>query len=144
GALALDYTTLAEDLASDGYVVAASDSPYSTVVVVYDDGRVAERRRAGNAGESAPLVEQARVANNILGTWVGDDRFVLDRLAQLNASGPFRGRLDLRAVGAIGHSFGGATAAEFCHEDARCRAAIDVDGIPFGPVVRERVDRPLM
>lgn len=144
GALALDYTTLAEDLASDGYVVVASDSPYSTFVVVFQDGRVAERRRAGNAGESAPVAEQTKVANSILGTWVGDDRFVLDRLAQLNASGTFRERLDLREVGAIGHSFGGATAAEFCREDSRCKAGIDIDGIPFGAVVHERLERPFM
>jgi len=144
GAMALDYTTLAEDLASSGYVVVASDSPYSTVVVVYADGRLAVRRRAANAGESAPIAEQARVARTILPTWVGDDRFVLDRLAALDASGPFRGRLALDQVGAMGHSFGGATSAEFCRVDARCKAAIDIDGIPFGGVVREPVRRPLM
>jgi predicted dienelactone hydrolase len=73
--------------------------------------------------------------------------FALDRLAALNASDPtgrFTGRLDMTRVGAFGHSFGGAQAAQFCHDDARCVAAIDVDGIPFGSVVQEGMPKPFM
>src|SRR5437016_5217309 len=36
----LNYTTLAEDLASHGYVVVGFDAPYRTSVVVFPDGRV--------------------------------------------------------------------------------------------------------
>lgn len=147
GALALDYTTLAEDLASNGYIVVSSDSPYSTLFVVFHDGRIAERRRVGNAGEDAPISEQNQVANRVIRTWVADDRFLLNRLIQLNSSasfGRFRGRLNLHAVGVMGHSFGGATAAEFCGQDSRCTAAVDIDGIPFGEVVHKKLDRPLM
>src|SRR5207253_2759963 len=55
GALALDYTSLAEDLASHGFVVVASDSPYSTAVVVYQDGRIARRTPVGHpADEGMP------------------------------------------------------------------------------------------
>jgi len=147
GALALYYTTLAEDLASDGYIVVASDSTYSTFLVAFHDGRVAYRRRAGNAGEAAPISEQNRAANRVISAWVADDRFVLDRLVQLNRSdsfGKFRGRLNLHAIGVMGHSFGGATAAEFCRQDSRCTAGIDIDGIPFGEVVQKGMHRPFM
>lgn len=146
GALALDYTTIAEDLASHGYVVVSSDSPYSTFLVVFQDGRVALRRRAANAGEGAPVDEQSQVGKRIINTWVGDDQFLLDHLTELNAAsvGKFRGRLNLRSVGVIGHSFGGATAAEFCFRDARCKAGIDIDGIPFGKVVHQKLNRPFM
>ena len=44
----------------------------------------------------------------------------------------------------FGHSFGGATAAQFCHDDSRCKAAIDVDGQPFGSVVQSGLNRPFM
>jgi predicted dienelactone hydrolase len=43
-----------------------------------------------------------------------------------------------------GHSFGGATALEFCHEDARCKAAVDLDGIPFGGVVADGLSTPTL
>ncbi len=147
GALALDYTTLAEDIASHGYIVVASDSPYSTFLVVFHNGRVAERRRAANAGENAPITEQNRVGNRIINTWVGDERFLLDHLTRLNTSrafGRFRGRLNLHAVGVIGHSFGGATAAEFCFHDPRCKAGVDMDGIPFGQIVHKKLNHPFM
>jgi len=36
----LAYSTLAEDLASHGYVVVGFDAPYRTGVVVFPDGRV--------------------------------------------------------------------------------------------------------
>jgi pimeloyl-ACP methyl ester carboxylesterase len=73
--------------------------------------------------------------------------FQLDRLAELDREDPegrFTGRLDLDRVGAFGHSFGGATAAEFCRRDARCRAGVDVDGRPFGQVVHTGLDRPFL
>jgi hypothetical protein len=47
-------------------------------------------------------------------------------------------------VGVFGHSFGGATAAQFCHDDSRCKAGIDVDGQPFGSVVHEGLHQPFM
>jgi predicted dienelactone hydrolase len=72
---------------------------------------------------------------------------VLDRLQQWNASDPsgkFQGRLDMTRVGVFGHSFGGATAAQFCHEDYRCKAGIDVDGQPFGSVIQAGLHQPFM
>lgn len=74
-------------------------------------------------------------------------RFALDRVAQLNTldpKGQFTGRLDMQAVGAFGHSLGGAEALQFCHDDPRCKAAIDVDGAPFGSVIREGISQPFL
>ena len=39
----LNYSTLAEDLASHGYVVVGFDAPYRTFVVAFSDGRVIQR-----------------------------------------------------------------------------------------------------
>jgi pimeloyl-ACP methyl ester carboxylesterase len=47
-------------------------------------------------------------------------------------------------VGVFGHSLGGATAAQFCHEDARCKAGIDIDGAPHGSVVQAGIHQPFM
>ena len=73
--------------------------------------------------------------------------FALDQLDRLNVadpSGRFVGRLDMQRVGAFGHSIGGAQALQFCHDDSRCRACIDVDGIPFGAASTEGVAQPVM
>ena len=52
--------------------------------------------------------------------------------------------MDLQRLGIFGHSFGGATALEFCHKDSRCKAVLDMDGIPFGSVVPEGLSKPGM
>lgn len=88
GALTTSYTTLAEDIASHGYVVVGFDAPYRTSIVVFADG------------------------------------------------------LDLQKIGVVGHSLGGATAAQFCHEDARCGAGIDMDGALHGSVIEEDSSGP--
>ncbi len=140
------YTTLAEDLASHGYVVAGIDAPYRSGIVVFPDGRVI-RRTDENELDAYDGEDFRRVAGRLLTAWTSDMAFALDRLAQLNASDPsgkFTGRLDLTRVGAFGHSFGGAPAAQFCHDDARCKAAIDIDGGPFGSVVQEGMQKPFM
>ena len=62
----------------------------------------------------------------------------------MDPSGKFTGRLDLTRVGVFGHSFGGAQAAQFCSQDSRCKAGIDVDGRPLGSVVQEGLHQPFM
>jgi dienelactone hydrolase len=140
-----NYSILAEDLASHGYVVVGFDAPYRTTVVAFPDGRVMRRlpqndpelchERAGR--------EQEGCGGTVLRVWTSDMAFVLDRLAALNASGPFSGRLDMSRIGVFGHSFGGA-AAEFCHEDFRCKAGADVDGALHGSVIQAGIKRPFM
>jgi dienelactone hydrolase len=144
-----NYSTLAEDLASHGYVVVGFDAPYRTHVVVFPDGRVMRRTPENNPelclGLGEP--EQARCMSKVLTAWTADIAFVLDQLERLNASdasGKFAGRLDMTRVGVFGHSLGGATAAEFCHDDSRCKAGLDLDGAPFGSVIREGLHQPFM
>ena len=142
-----NYSTLAEDLASHGYVVVGFDAPYRTSVVVFPDGRVMRRRPENNPELVFGRPDSASRINQLLAAWTGDIAFVLDRLEQLNrsdASGRFTGRLDMARVGVFGHSLGGAAAAQFCHDDSRCKAGIDVDGAPLGSVIREGIHRPFM
>ena len=145
-ALTTDYTTLVEDLASHGYVVVGFDAPYRSFVVVFPDGRVIARAPQNNADlVSGPLQEQ--LANKLAQAWSADMGFALDQLERLNTSDPsgrFLGRLDMQRVGVFGHSLGGATALQFCHDDSRCEAGIDVDGAPLGSVVADGVTQPFM
>lgn len=142
----MNYSTLAEDLASHGYVVVGFDAPYRTIEVVFPDGRVIARRPENNL-ELFSGEELTRLANKLLAAWTGDIAFVLDRLERLNASdasGKFTGRLDVTRVGVFGHSFGGATAALFCSQNSRCKAGIDVDGSLHGSVIQTGIHKPFM
>jgi len=140
-----NYTTLAEDLASHGYVVVGFDAPYRTDVVVFPDGRVVRRTPENNPERC--LGREASCADRLIAAWNADISFVLDQLTRLNArdeTGKFTGRLDLTRIGLLGHSFGGATALQFCHDDSRCKAGIDLDGAPLGNVVTEGIHQPFM
>lgn len=127
--------SLAEELASHGYIVVGVDHPFHATGVVLADGSVATYR------EGAPV---ARVEER-----VADIRFVLDRLADLDRGGPWVGRLDLERVGIIGHSLGGIAAVEACKADARLRACANIDGQMAGGPLGARSDasapsRPFM
>jgi dienelactone hydrolase len=141
-----DYTTLAEDLASHGYVVIGFDAPYRSGVVVFPDGRVIWRAPQNDVDAFAePQADQ--LAAKLVQAWSADMTFALDQLQQLNTSDPtgkFVGRFDLQHIGVFGHSLGGATALQFCHDDPRCKAAIDVDGIPWGSVVHDGLTQPTL
>jgi len=141
-----NYSTLAEDLASHGYIVVGFDAPYRTGVVVFPDGRVITRRPENNP-ELFSGQELTLLASKLLAAWTGDVGFALERLKQLNASDPsgkFTRRLDMSRVGVFGHSFGGATAAQFCSQDSRCKAGIDVDGSLHGSVIQAGIHKPFM
>lgn len=145
----LTYSTLAEDLASHGYVVVGFDAPYRTGRVVFPDGRTMGRTEQNNP-EVCSVPDRAQMeqcVSRVMTAWTSDIAFVLDRLALLNARDSldrFTGRLDMARVGVFGHSFGGAVAAQFCHEDSRCKAGIDIDGAPHGSVIQEGLRQPFL
>lgn len=144
-ALTLGYTALAEDLASRGYVVVGFDAPFRTALVVMPDGRVVLRTAQNNLDRvAANDLEPA--ALRLQRGWSADIGFALDQLRRLDEShsGPLGDRLDLEHVGVFGHSLGGATAAQFCHDDSRCKAGIDIDGALRGPVVSDGLEQPFL
>lgn len=144
-----NYSVLAEDLASHGYVVVGFDAPYRTSVVVFPDGRVLKRLPENNPEVCLENTgwQRDRCATRLLNVWTADTAFVLHRLDRMNTSDPsgkFTGRLDMARIGIFGHSFGGAAAALFCAQDARCKAGIDVDGALHGSVIQSGIHKPFM
>ena len=139
------YTSIAEDLASHGYIVVGFDAPYRSGVVVLPDGKVITRT-PGNDADRVSGIQQERLALQLVQAWSADLGFALDQLQLLNASasGRFSGRLDMKRIGVFGHSLGGAATLQFCHDDLRCKAGIDLDGAPLGKVIAEGVTQPFM
>jgi predicted dienelactone hydrolase len=148
GTLATDYTAYAEELASHGYIVVGSDAPYSTFAIMMPDGRVINRTHEGNPGETASMTsESTKLFNRLISIWTDDARFVLNKLEQINSSdtsSKFFNRIDTNLIGIFGHSFGGATAAQFCAIEPRCKAGINLDGSPYGSVIETGIDKPFM
>ena len=142
GALALDYSALAEDLASRGYVVVGMDAPYSAGVVAFPDGRIITRSPAGSPSTSGPREPFDR----LVAIWAADSSFVLNKLKAVDETSGnlLAGHLDLGSVGSVGHSFGGASAAQFCALDSRCKAGVDLDGQLFGSFSATPIRAPFM
>lgn len=139
-----NFTMLIEDLVSHGYIVVGINPTY-TAPVIFPDGRTTQALPAAKIPETTDARTLSIAMNQTLNVWVQDTRFVLNQLTTLNASQDMLGgHLDLNRIGVFGHSFGGATSAEVCHLDARCKAGIDLDGTQVGDVVNTGLTKPFM
>jgi dienelactone hydrolase len=80
--------------------------------------------------------------------WVDDAKLVLDRLSAApprSAASRLVAVLDLARLGAFGHSMGGVMAGQFCLDDRRCKAGLNLDGIPqSGTMIDGSMQRPFM
>jgi predicted dienelactone hydrolase len=174
GGIPSAYTALIEDLASHGYAVLSIVHPYEATAATLADGQVISMfdeagkprpafndviaewthedetmaivtRETGEAGQLRLLREYLsglRATNATLDRWVKDTMLVLDRIS---AAGPLAARLDLTRLGAFGHSMGGVTSGQFCLEDRRCRAGLNLDGIPqYGTMIDKKLSQPFL
>jgi dienelactone hydrolase len=125
------YTSLAEDLASNGFIVVATNHPPDSLIAVFPDGHEVKFQPywPENADRRTQGVAIGKFAQDVL---VADLKFVLDQLQQLNVQDGFwRGHLDLSRVAIVGHSMGGTTAALALKEDERIRAGVNLDGSTY-------------
>jgi predicted dienelactone hydrolase len=162
GAVAIQNTTLMEELASHGYAVFSIGHTYESLVEIFPDGRQAffsppknnttdaeffkltkeaSEIKAGDPAFVALLhkLNKQSISESISGdriyVWSADTLFVIDWLEKMNtedAGSPFYRQLDLNKLGVLGMSFGGATAGQVTVEDRRVKAAVNMDGWPYG------------
>jgi len=123
-----DYTFLAEDLASRGYVVVSVNHTYEATATELSDGRL-EKSLYGSHLRSyrrydVDSLEQAVAVR------LEDLRFVLDQLPVISrvTDGPFAGRLDLTRIALVGHSLGGLTTLRALAVEPRLKAGVVLDG----------------
>lgn len=118
-------TALLEELASHGYIVVGINHSYVSATWSTRDGTLRQ------FDPSLVSTQEQAQRDALIALMAADVRYVLTQLEQLNAadsSGRFTGQLDLQRLGVLGHSLGGATAAEVCRVDARCQAGMVLDG----------------
>ncbi len=125
------YTSLVNDLASRGYMVASIDHTSDAFAVQFPDGEVVDGIY-GSPLSSKPIEETELV--NLVNVRTRDVRFVTSWLLRQNrAKGSWlSGRIDRKRIGVFGHSLGGATATRVGLVDKRFLASADVDGSLFG------------
>jgi predicted dienelactone hydrolase len=141
-------TTLAEDLASKGYVVALVDHAYESFGTAFPGGRIL-RCAACDAIESAP---SDRAEKELLGKAAAgraaDISFVVGELTRPGGHTPGWARrkmIDRGRVGAAGHSLGGNAAAAVMATDRRVRAGVNLDGSFFAQIPKSGLgERPFL
>ena len=141
GVVPENYTILAEELASHGFIVAATNHPPDSLIAVYPDGHEVTSKPYWpvNADRRTQGVAIGKFAEDVL---VADVRFVLNSLQDLNALGTFwGGHIDMSKIGIVGHSMGGTTAALATKEDSRVLVGVNLDGSTF-PGMNEDI-RPI-
>jgi dienelactone hydrolase len=117
-------TTLAENLAANGFVVAAVDHAYEAYNVEFPGGRLLQCIACQAPGEPWPTAVEHRA---------GDMSFVLD--AVLGQRSP---RIDRLRVGMAGHSAGGGATAFAMAADRRIKAGVALDGPLYRPIALDR------
>ena len=166
-------TAQMEELASHGYVVFSIAHPYESSAVIYPDSRIATVDDARFLSiqnelkistailkkylpETDPIVKEdlyrqflsgMSVTTESMVIWSQDTIFVMDQLEKLNRgeiSSPFSGNLDLERIGLFGQSLGGATSANVCMNDQRCKAGANMDGIQLGGVIDGAITKPFL
>jgi predicted dienelactone hydrolase len=86
-----------------------------------------------------------KTTDQVVKRWVLDVKLVLDRLPKSGAGAPLAAKLDLSRLGVAGHSMGGVMAGQFCVEDRRCKAGLNLDGIPqYGTMIDTPMPAPFM
>ena len=145
GSVPAHYTILAEELASQGYLVAAINHSYgSGVTFVPRRGAQPLHRRwlqNSGVGRGADQFWQDAVQE-----WAADIRFVIDQLAEEHRvpTDVFGGRLDLGRIATLGHAHGGSAAVYAAQVDRRIRASVVLDGTARTVHLGPRFDVPTL
>jgi dienelactone hydrolase len=135
-------SSLAEDLASHGYVVAVVDHTYENRATTFPDGRV-----TGCA--ACDVDDLPGFWEKLVHSRAADVSFVLDELTARHAKwrigkwGAWN-LIDRSRIAMGGHSAGGASTIHAMLADPRIRAGIDIDGSSHVPIPDSGLSRPFM
>lgn len=83
--------------------------------------------------------------DQVVRRWTLDAKYALDHLPHTGVASRIAAKLDLTRLGVAGHSMGGVAGAQFCVEDRRCQAALNLDGIPqYGTMIDTPMPAPFL
>ncbi len=124
-----DYTFIAEDLASRGYVVASVDHTYEATAVEFPGGRLVPGLLGSHFDSSWHTDD--KTLSLAMSVRSDDLKFVVDELERLNAAadGPFAGKLDVSRIALMGHSLGVLAVLSGIQQEPRFAAGVMLDGV---------------
>ena len=127
GGMKNQNTIQAEALASHGIAVISVDHAYDAFLTIFSDGSTADYRASDDENRTGDDFWAFRSPQ--LNTRVADLVFVLNEIERLGEQpDSIWAHLQSDAVGAFGHSFGGATALMLLVKDERVAKALALDG----------------
>ncbi|SBU91377.1 Alpha/beta hydrolase family protein [Streptomyces sp. OspMP-M45] len=127
-------TSLAEDLASRGYVVASVDHAYESTGSAFPGGRILTCAACDQVEAAPDEASERRLLKAVSTGRAADLSFVLDRLTGHRPAWHHARMIDPNRIAAAGHSIGGNAAASLMLTDPRVDAGINMDGTFFDPV----------
>ena len=164
-------TPLMEELASRGFIIVAIGHSHQTMFTAQDEHTMINYPQVipwAPAAEDSIVdlkhdimhastdtlsfrnaffdcLRSAPSINANLNIWATDVREVLDKIMVQNTTPNafLYNRIDTAKIGALGMSFGGATAIEVAYQDARIKAAVDLDGFNYGSWWKDTLNVPV-
>lgn len=125
GSSKVNYTLLAEEICSHGYVVVLSDHPGSGLTILKD-------------GTKAALASPADLTKEV-NNFSGDVCFLVNELPKNNAVSRIA---DMSNMAMVGHSLGSMAVFNTGLNNCGFRAAVNFDGPPFGEAVNKGMSIP--
>jgi hypothetical protein len=125
------YTTIAEELASQGYVIASIDMP-EIGFVIYQDGYIlypSDDFKTPSGMMAGPYDRVDAFFEKPTEIGYQDILFAIKMITKLNTK-TFAGKIDLDNIGVFGHSLGGRIAGELTARHEKVRALATMEGIP--------------
>jgi len=166
------YSSFVEELVSQGFVVAGVQHTYEAPIVHWESEKLypiqsyfeATNKRmdydkfgqieAKFKAEKEPnkrlelMQEMMRILpyNESVERWQKDISYAIDELIKLNQNNKsdWFNKFDTNKIGVIGHSFGGAAAAEVTALDTRIQAGVNLDGAQWGKLIDTTLNKPFM
>ena len=130
------YTTLLEEMASQGYVVIAINHTYGVDPTVFPNGKIVRMNTELARFWYATQRSFEDIVDEEHEWWLQDANFVIDTFKNICPDDSYcflMGQLDYDSMGFFGHSFGGSLALQICRDRTDIQACVDLDGIVFGP-----------